>query len=434
MKIAIEGCAHGDLDNIYATLQHLEESENIKIDLLICCGDFQAVRNENDLESMACPVKYRTMNTFWKYYSGEEIAPVPTIFVGGNHEASNYLWELYYGGWVAPRIFFMGFAGVIWFGNIRIGGLSGIFKSRNYYSGHYERAPYNNSDIRSIYHVREYDVHKLMQIEEPLDVFISHDWPRGITDFGNSEQLLRHKPFFENEIKSKTLGSQPAEELLKKLKPSYWFSAHLHTKFAAVVQHGENGPITKFLALDKCLPGHNFLQVIEIESDAGPHEIRYDEEWLAITQAYNPYFPLSRKSVQLMAELPDLGFHRQHVRKRMKEINMKPFDFTMTVPPHDPTQGKTASPASLGHVRNPQTEAFLQLLDLYYLLDSAPEHATPNRSPVSSMIRVKDENEIVLDDADDDNVPDDVDEIEVLSQQTMTNPNEIALHEDDGDS
>jgi hypothetical protein len=54
----------------------------------------QAVRNENDLESMACPVKYRTMNTFWKYYSGEEIAPVPTIFVGGNHEASNYLWEL----------------------------------------------------------------------------------------------------------------------------------------------------------------------------------------------------------------------------------------------------------------------------------------------------------------------------------------------------
>ncbi|GLJ21836.1 hypothetical protein SUGI_0408170 [Cryptomeria japonica] len=94
MKIAVEGCAHGDLDNIYASLQHLEESENIKIDLLICCGDFQAVRNENDLESMACPVKYRTMNTFWKYYSGEEVAPVPTLFVGGNHEASNYLWEL----------------------------------------------------------------------------------------------------------------------------------------------------------------------------------------------------------------------------------------------------------------------------------------------------------------------------------------------------
>jgi len=54
----------------------------------------QAVRNEDDLESLSCPPKYRAMNSFWKYYSGAEIAPFPTLFVGGNHEASNYLWEL----------------------------------------------------------------------------------------------------------------------------------------------------------------------------------------------------------------------------------------------------------------------------------------------------------------------------------------------------
>ena len=34
---------HGELDNVYATLQHLEKAENIKIDLLICCGDFQVL-------------------------------------------------------------------------------------------------------------------------------------------------------------------------------------------------------------------------------------------------------------------------------------------------------------------------------------------------------------------------------------------------------
>ncbi|XP_059075892.1 lariat debranching enzyme isoform X2 [Cryptomeria japonica] len=423
--IAVEGCAHGDLDNIYASLQHLEESENIKIDLLICCGDFQAVRNENDLESMACPVKYRTMNTFWKYYSGEEVAPVPTLFVGGNHEASNYLWELYYGGWVAPKIFFMGFAGVIKFGSVRIGGLSGIFNARDYYSGHYERAPYNNSDIRSIYHVREYDVHKLKQVEEPLDIFISHDWPRGITAFGNSEQLLRHKPFFESEIKDGTLGSRAAEELLKKLKPSYWFSAHLHTKFAALVQHGENGPVTKFLALDKCLPGRNFLQVIEIKSDAGPHEIHYDEEWLAITRAYNPVFPLSRKPARLMPELPDLKGHRQWVQRHL-EVHMKPFDFRPTVPAYDPTQRQ---PISVGHVRNPQTEALLQLLELSYVLDSSLESGTQKSSPISSMMSVKDPSEIILDDADDDSLPDDVDEIEASSEDTV-DPNDVALEED----
>jgi hypothetical protein len=41
----------------------------------------------------------------------------------------------YYGGWAAPNIYFLGFAGVVKFGNIRIGGMSGIHKQRNYYSG-----------------------------------------------------------------------------------------------------------------------------------------------------------------------------------------------------------------------------------------------------------------------------------------------------------
>lgn len=41
LKIAVEGCMHGDLDNVYSTILYLEKVENTKIDLLICCGDFQ---------------------------------------------------------------------------------------------------------------------------------------------------------------------------------------------------------------------------------------------------------------------------------------------------------------------------------------------------------------------------------------------------------
>lgn len=40
----------------------------------------KAVRNLDDLETMAVPQKYRQIMTFYKYYSGEAVAPVPTLF------------------------------------------------------------------------------------------------------------------------------------------------------------------------------------------------------------------------------------------------------------------------------------------------------------------------------------------------------------------
>ena len=66
MRIAVEGCCHGELDTIYDTLECLEKKNNFKIDLLLICGDFQAVRNKADLECMAVPQNHRKMNTFYK--------------------------------------------------------------------------------------------------------------------------------------------------------------------------------------------------------------------------------------------------------------------------------------------------------------------------------------------------------------------------------
>lgn len=66
MKIAVEGCCHGELDKIYETIAYLEKKEGVKVDLLLCCGDFQAVRNEEDMKCMAVPAKYRRMQSFYK--------------------------------------------------------------------------------------------------------------------------------------------------------------------------------------------------------------------------------------------------------------------------------------------------------------------------------------------------------------------------------
>lgn len=66
MKIAVEGCAHGELDKIYECIITMQAREGIKVDLLICCGDFQSVRNHEDLKAMAVPDKYLHMCSFYK--------------------------------------------------------------------------------------------------------------------------------------------------------------------------------------------------------------------------------------------------------------------------------------------------------------------------------------------------------------------------------
>lgn len=66
MRVAVAGCCHGELDKIYETLALAERRGAGPIDLLLCCGDFQAVRNEADLRCMAVPPKYRHMQTFYR--------------------------------------------------------------------------------------------------------------------------------------------------------------------------------------------------------------------------------------------------------------------------------------------------------------------------------------------------------------------------------
>eukprot|EP00794_Sanderia_malayensis_P005268 gene5268-5934_t len=293
IMIAVQGCCHGELDKIYETLQYIEKTKSLKIDILLCCGDFQAIRNQKDLESMAVPPKYRKMGIFHQYYNGTKKAPVLTIFIGGNHEAATHLWELPFGGWVAPNIYYLGYAGVVEFAGLKIGGISGIYKAHDYFKGHFEMPVFNEGTKRSFYHTRNYEVFKLKVLSERLDVFLSHDWPKYIYNHGDVDSLLQKKTFFKKEIEENTLGSPACKELLNKLKPLYWFAAHLHVKFPAIVEHeGTNGKHqTKFLALDKCLPYRDFLQILNMGPATAPKELRYNAEWLGITkltyQLYN---------------------------------------------------------------------------------------------------------------------------------------------------
>ncbi|CAG8583452.1 13904_t:CDS:2, partial [Cetraspora pellucida] len=453
--IAIEGCCHNQLELIYKTIDYIEKEKNINVDLLLICGDVQTVRNRTDLESTSMPDHYKEMGTFYKYYSGELKAPIPTIFIGGNHEASNYLWELYYGGWVCENIYYLGCSGVVNFGGLRIGGLSGIYKQRDYGLGHFETVPYTDDTIRSIYHVRRYEMFKLNMIKQPIDIFLSHDWPENITRFGDEQRLKRIKQGLAPDIERIRLGNPYSELLLYKLKPRYWFAAHLHVKFAALIPHdapqtvtapnSDEIPIsldeaainqnevddpdelpsfiddvdnkdvietdeiqiinseeisiandttveltqdlenlkefvasaissntqtsyTRFLSLDKCLPGREFLQVLDFPEANGPLELSYDEEWLAITKATHQFFSVTRKQVPLPTESQmqsQLDSSQEWVHNNILQRDSGlfiPKNFLATAPAHNSSNEQDYD-LNIPFL-NPQTVTFTQMLEI----------------------------------------------------------------------
>lgn len=478
------------------------------VDLLLICGDFQAARNGPDVEVMSVPPKYRALGDFHEYYSGARRAPYLTLFVGGNHEAAAHLRELHYGGWAAPGIYYAGAANVLRVGPLRIAGLSGIWKGFDYRRGHGERLPFGPADVKSFYHVREADVRKLLQVRGQVDVGVSHDWPRGVEQHGDVQALARQRPMWREEIQTNTLGSVAAEYVMDRLRPAYWFSAHMHWKFSAIKTYPPPGALAqdqvdgaaddtrapqaapeptapatvedpneidldadedeedvpapadtgdapptaedpaetpstavpddiraqlpaaftqarptpgpkttpgqpvpptitnttvRFLALSKCEPGRDFLQVCELHpvsaSDPDPttatnppedpnrrFPLRYDPEWLAITRALHPddaTAPLPADEGE-EAYRPRIEEARAWVEAHVGDRLDVPHNFVHTAPPLtegcDPELWNLHSGTQPREYTNPQTAAYCEMLGLKNLWDASEEEREERRA------------------------------------------------------
>ncbi|POS70486.1 hypothetical protein DHEL01_v211120 [Diaporthe helianthi] len=517
VRVAVEGCGHGTLNAIYAAVTAASHARGWPgVDVLIICGDFQSTRNGHDVEVMSVPAKYRVLGDFHEYYSGTRTAPYLTLFIAGNHEASAYLWELYYGGWAAPNIYYMGAANVLRVGPLRIAGLSGIWKGFDYRKPHLERLPFSRDDIKSFYHVRELDVRRLLQIKEQVDIGLSHDWPRGIEKHGDVQQLYRTRPMWKEESLDGSLGNPAAEYVMDRLRPAFWFSAHMHWKFAAVrtypppsqavvgldgtpeaaptvgtlpalsteeapvenpneidldiddqedsatpaldqyhgaaaedeqveamstvtdelrsqlpasfTQQPKPNPSTgpkrtpgqpvpptitnttvRFLALNKCEPGRDFLQLCGIHPvdtpviDASPRPegaplpyqgrfaLQYDPEWLAITRHFHQYLTIGERTAQVAADegeeayAPRLAKERAWVDDNVVRAGQLtvPQNFSQTAPAlvegADQALWELHSGIQPREHTNPQTVGFCALLDVKNLWEASEEERERRR-------------------------------------------------------
>lgn len=390
LKVAIVGCVHGELDRVYHDIQESEAAKGEIIDLVLICGDFQTIRNVNDLKCMAVPQKYKSLGSFHEYYTGIKKAPYLTLFIGGNHEASNYLTTLPYGGWVAENIYYLGYSGIVNFGGLRISAISGIHKRHDAYSGHFEALPYDNGTIRSAYHTRALEVYRMIQInnqedQQPVDIVMTHDWPLNIHSNGDVDYLLKRKPFFKQDISRNELGSALYQPLVPHLKPRYWFSAHLHVLFEASIDFGDNIS-TSFLALDKCLPKRPYFRIMDIEPKpevANDEKVlRYDPEWLCVLRKTDKYVSHERNP---RTKIPAIWITAEPVKQEEMDDVFQKFDGNLNVPynfamcPPVLSAYEDTDPHRTKNYTNPQTVEFcgkLGITDPISLIVSQSDPAT----------------------------------------------------------
>lgn len=162
------------------------------------------------------------------------------------------------------------------------------------------------------------------------------------------------------------------EDLLKLLQPKYWFAAHLHCKFAAIVNHDDENS-TKFLALDKCLPNRRFLQLLDIETAETTDSLKmeYDLEWATILHATNHLLsvkhsnnfmpgPNSKERFEFTPSQEELD----EIKKKFKDGLEIPKNFTAIVEPYNPDNSLDRSQEQPKSMINPQTSQFCELLGI----------------------------------------------------------------------
>jgi len=263
LNIAVFGDIHGKLDLMYSCCKEWEENNGMRIDIVAQTGDFQTIRNEEDLKFYFAPEKYRKMELigdFAKYLpprkdiekdiqrdikqmiksqkmSEEEIkkeiekieekfiaAPRFTLFIGGNHEAWNVLNSRDYGNIIAYNMEYLGRSGVCNINGIDIAGISGIYSPKQY------EKPLPETIDRTWGCMRKEAVDKLEERLSMIDtqprILLLHSWITPLSD--PSIRINRQKNIPDNLFEGPV---SPVLNLIKKYRPDYVFMGHMHHSY-----------------------------------------------------------------------------------------------------------------------------------------------------------------------------------------------------------
>ena len=262
--IAFFGDLHGFHDRMVRAVREWQERAKQRIGLIVCAGDFHAVRNEEDRKAMVSALYRKRRGDFVDYFRGRKRFPAEVLFIGGNHEPYNLLETLPRGGLVGPNCRYLGRYGVLERFGLRFAGLTGIFSPKAYPRG---RLPVDYADAavlgnaqfkkQSTYFVKE-EVEALSRMGPP-DVLVLHEWPRQLPELARPGSLEGRAGMSINE---------PGRQLLEALKPRWLFCAHMHRYFRGDIDWPD-GRMTTFVCLSQVISQRGGFMAVLRPDEAG---------------------------------------------------------------------------------------------------------------------------------------------------------------------
>jgi lariat debranching enzyme len=219
----------------------LEAARGRPVDLVLAVGDVEAFRRADDHRRKAA--KRAMPAEFAEYADGKKRMKRPLYFIGGNNEDFEALHDAPEGFELAPNVHYLGRAGLRQLKGLRIGYLSGIHAPR-FFDQPLKR-PTSLDTAKQAGYFRGPEVERISSLRD-VDLFLVHEWPRGIVQRARDEGLSTTRP-----LPSYWIGNPITRRLVDTIRPRWVLCGHSHKGFAVSLGGEGHRPVSRIACLDQ---------------------------------------------------------------------------------------------------------------------------------------------------------------------------------------
>lgn len=231
VNFAIFGDVHGQQHKMYQIASEWSAENGKNIDAILQVGDFETIIHPDDSRFFdGLPGK--AISDISEYVQEGKQVPVPTYFIGGNHEAWSVLKPYNNGGHISEKLYYIGRSGIVEISGYKIGGLTGLYNFQAF------DKPLPETPNETWKYYRKSDIEKISS--QTLDILLLHEW---ISPLPNRKKSKKNGEIIDGAYNGQRVS--PAFELMIKTNPKYVFMGHTAGRYLETSLNG-----TKIYALN----------------------------------------------------------------------------------------------------------------------------------------------------------------------------------------